>query len=62
MLVDGLGIESMDDEDFQNLAAAVLNRMGNEPYSINKGIFEFVDSGSLEEIQTNLGQYISFDN
>lgn len=61
MNVDGLGVDSLADEDFQSLAAAVLNRMGNEPYTINKGIFEFVDDFLLEELQTNLGQYYSFD-
>lgn len=56
-----MNIENLNDDDFQNLAAAVLDRMGKEPYTINKGIFEFVDDFVLEELQTNLGQYFSFD-
>ena len=56
-----IDVQNMSEEEFQELAAAVLNRMGQEPYTINKGIFELVDTNSLVDVHTNLGQYKDYD-
>ena len=61
-MIDGLGVNELADEDFQNLAAVVLNRLGLEPYTIQKGVFELVGDFELKSLQTDLGQYISFDS
>jgi hypothetical protein len=54
-------ISDMETEDFQLLAAAILERMGKESYTMNKGIFEYVSDFELDEVQTYIGQYNSYD-
>lgn len=56
-----MNVQDMSVEEFQELAAAVVNRLGSEPYTVNKGVFELCDDFLLSEMQTNLGQYNSFD-
>lgn len=61
MLIDGLGVNDLADEEFQDLAAAVIARLGNEPYTIQRGVFELVGDYELSELETGIGQYNSYD-
>lgn len=56
-----LDVNDMEVEEFQELAAQVIARLGLEPYSVQKGVFELVGDYELGEVQTSIGQYNSFD-
>jgi len=58
MATGELNIKDMEVEEFQELAAAVFQRLGYEPLSVHQGIYELTDNADLEAVQITLSYFL----